>query len=44
MGHIRHFIWDFDGTVADTYPAIIQSLRDALQEFGHDCDRRRPWG
>lgn len=38
MGHIRHFIWDFDGTVADTYPAIIQSLRDALREFGHDCD------
>ncbi len=38
MAHIRHFIWDFDGTLFDTYPTIIQILRCALQEYGYDCD------
>lgn len=38
MAQIRHFIWDFDGTLFDTYPTIIQILRCALQEYGHDCD------
>lgn len=36
--NIRHFIWDFDGTLFDTYPAIIQDLRFALREYGCDCD------
>ena len=38
MKRIQHFIWDFDGTLFDTYPAIIQDLRLALQEYGQDCD------
>ena len=38
MHHIRHFIWDFDGTLFDTYPTIISDLRCALQEFGGDLD------
>ena len=38
MGDIRHFIWDFDGTLFDTYPVIIENLRHALGEFGFDCD------
>ncbi len=38
MAHVRHFIWDLDGTLLDTYPVIISDLRSALQEFGHDCD------
>jgi phosphoglycolate phosphatase-like HAD superfamily hydrolase len=38
MHHIRHFIWDFDGTLFDTYPTIIADLRSALQEWGGDCD------
>lgn len=38
MGDIRHFIWDFDGTLLDTYPVIIQNLREALGQYGHDCD------
>ncbi len=38
MENIRHFIWDFDGTLFDTYPIIIENLRLALQEFGFDCD------
>lgn len=38
MAHIHHFIWDFDGTLLDTYPTIIGFLRSALQEYGYDCD------
>ena len=38
MKNIRHFIWDFDGTLFDTYPAIIQDLRLALKEYDRDCN------
>lgn len=38
MENIRHFIWDFDGTLFDTYPMIVGNLRKALNEFGCDCD------
>ena len=38
MQTIKHFIWDFDGTLFDTYPAIIRDLRLALSEFDRDCD------
>lgn len=38
MLQIRHFIWDFDGTLFDTYPTIIEILRSALQEYGCDCN------
>jgi len=38
MKQVQHFIWDLDGTLLDTYPAIISDLRAALREFGHDCD------
>ena len=30
MRNIQHFIWDFDGTLFDTYPVIIGDLRKAL--------------
>ena len=38
MREIRHFIWDFDGTLFDTYPVIIEDLNLALREFGHSCE------
>ena len=38
MQSIRHFIWDFDGTLFDTYPVIIENLNLALREFGHGCE------
>lgn len=38
MRNIRHFIWDFDGTLFDTYPMIVGNLRKALNDFGYDCD------
>ena len=40
MKDIRHFIWDFDGTLFDTYPVIIRCMRKALDGYGHDCDPR----
>lgn len=38
MQHIQHFIWDFDGTLFDSYPIIIATLRAAVQEYGYDCE------
>ena len=44
MEHIKHFIWDLDGTLLDTYPVIIGDLRSALQEFGYDCEYAEAMG
>lgn len=35
---IEHFIWDFDGTLFNTYPLIIQDFRYALRHFGYDAE------
>lgn len=37
---IKNFIWDFDGTLFDTYQAIIQALSQTLTEAGLKFDRR----
>ncbi len=37
MRLIKHFIWDFDGTLMDTYPNVIRYLRLAMQECGYDA-------
>ena len=34
MKNIKHFIWDFDGTLLDTYPNITRYLQTALRDFG----------
>jgi HAD superfamily hydrolase (TIGR01509 family) len=34
----RFFIWDFDGTLIDAYPAFVESLGAALESFGHHED------
>jgi len=39
MKNIRLFIWDFDGTLIDTYPHITRYLKLALQDLGHDADQ-----
>ena len=31
------FIWDMDGTLVDSYPAIVPATREACAEFGLDC-------
>lgn len=35
---IKHFIWDFDGTLFDSYPIIIAQIQTALGEFGYSVD------
>lgn len=34
-----HLIWDFDGTLFDTYPPLINSIEHALAEFGASVPR-----
>lgn len=31
---LRHFFWDLDGTVMDTYPGMVQCFRRAAASFG----------
>ena len=39
MKDIKLFIWDFDGTLLDTYPNITRYLKQALNDFGKDADQ-----
>jgi len=34
---IRNIIWDLDGTLFDTYPAISKAFKAALNNFGKDA-------
>lgn len=34
----KHYIWDFDGTLFDTYPVILKGFVDALATFGITAD------
>jgi phosphoglycolate phosphatase-like HAD superfamily hydrolase len=34
---IRNIIWDVDGTLFDTYPAIAGAFHKALHDLGHDA-------
>lgn len=33
---MREFIWDFDGTLMDTYPAMVAAFQRAVQNLGGD--------
>lgn len=33
----KHFVWDFDGTLFNTYPAMVSLLVDMLKEIGKDA-------
>lgn len=35
----KFIIWDFDGTLHDTYPGMVQAFEGALQDLGIDEDR-----
>ena len=37
MKNIKLFVWDFDGTLLDTYPNITGYLQRALRDFGKDA-------
>ena len=39
MKNLKLFIWDFDGTLLDTYPFTTDCLRKALLDYGHDISR-----
>lgn len=39
MKSIKHFIWDFDGTLVDTYPNITSYLQKALRDFGYEVSQ-----
>ena len=36
-------IWDFDGTLVDTYPSMVRSMMQALQEMGVQYDQETVW-
>jgi phosphoglycolate phosphatase-like HAD superfamily hydrolase len=38
---IRNIIWDVDGTLFDTYPAIARAFRAALNDLGQDAALHR---
>ncbi|WP_181189909.1 HAD-IA family hydrolase [Bombilactobacillus bombi] len=38
---LRNAIWDFDGTLADTYDVILASLQATLQHFNYDAGDRQ---
>lgn len=35
---LRHFMWDFDGTLMDTYPAMVAAFLAACRRFGEEVD------
>lgn len=43
MKDIANFVWDFDGTLFDTYPVIVETFCQTLRHFGRECapDRTR---
>lgn len=36
---LKNLIWDFDGTLFDTYPAMTEALRVTLKEHGFIADK-----
>lgn len=39
----RNYIWDFDGTLFDSYPHVLASMEVVNAEEGIDCDRLELW-
>ena len=37
MKNMKLFVWDFDGTLADTYPKSVGNMQRALRDFGYDA-------
>lgn len=40
MKKVKHFIWDYDGTLLDTYPNVVRYLYLALKDFGVEVDKK----
>ncbi len=39
----KNYIWDFDGTLFDSYPHILACMEIVLEEEGVSCDRLQLW-
>jgi len=39
----KHLIWDFDGTMYDTYPQMTEALLAALRGYGRTADAREAY-
>lgn len=39
----KHYIWDFDGTLFDSYPHILSSMQKVMAEEGLTCDSVELW-
>lgn len=39
----RNYIWDFDGTLFDSYPHVLAAMEVVNAEEGIDCDRLELW-
>lgn len=37
---MKNYIWDFDGTLFDTYPAMVDVAWQALKDFGISMDKK----
>lgn len=37
MKNMKLFIWDFDGTLVDSYPYSIRCMQRALRDFGYEA-------
>lgn len=37
---MKKYIWDFDGTLFDTYPAMVDGAWQALKDFGISMDKK----
>lgn len=37
---MKNYIWDFDGTLFDTYPAMVDDAWQALKDFGISMDKK----
>ncbi|HGF7382767.1 HAD-IA family hydrolase [Enterococcus faecium] len=37
---MKNYIWDFDGTLFDTYPAMVDGAWQALKDFGNSMDKK----
>ena len=37
MKNMKLFIWDFDGTLVDSYPYSVSCMQRALRDFGYDA-------
>lgn len=38
MKNLKHFIWDYDGTLMDTYPRTVSCFCKALEDFGKTAE------